>query len=391
MRVCVVTPWYPDRANPFAGIFVQQQVEALRGAGAEVDVEVVMEHPAPPDRNYRQAEAALDRLASRDAAAVYGDSRSTSWIPTITPPAIGYAGRAEAFARALSVKRRHRPVAADVVHAHVALPAAHAALAAGSQEQPVVVTEHFTGLSRVLRQSDAAAMYRRTVERSAKFSFVSASIRSALLEHFPELAPKVDITPNIVDLRGIPHRVRRTIGERWLYVGTLTEIKNIELLLRSFHRYRRGGTSARLTLVGDGPLRSWVEEYLLRNGLGDVVELVGAVAHSELGSYFDAADVLVHLSKLETFGISTMEAIGAGLPVINLDNGAAREVWGEIEPAVGAILPLDSDAEAVCDAVVALNDRCSSLDSDLGRSFVDERYSAATVSRHLLDVYRGVS
>ena len=47
MRVGFVTPWYPDYASRYSGIFVQKQVEAVIRAGADVSVEVPTIFPAP--------------------------------------------------------------------------------------------------------------------------------------------------------------------------------------------------------------------------------------------------------------------------------------------------------------------------------------------------------
>ena len=388
MKVCVVTPWYPDRLHSFSGIFVRQQVDALRDAGVEVEVEVAMRHSLPAGHSANAALKSLDRLASRDCSAVYGPDPSVSYIPSLEAPAIGFAGRAEAFAKGLQIKRKHRPIDADVVHAHVALPAAYAALTTDDR-LPVVVTEHFTGLQRVLRQADAALMYQGVVEVSAQFAFVSQSLSNVLTERYPRFESQVQLTPNIVDLREIPFRPRSTVGTRWLYVGNLTDVKGIKLLLRSFRQHFRTNCESKLTVVGQGPLEQWAAEFIKKSSLADAVTMAGSVEHAELGPYFDEADLLVHLSELETFGISTMEAIGAGLPVINLDNGAAREVWGEIESAVGRILPLDSDEDAVCSAVDDLRG-LTTLNPAAGRAFVERRFSPKTVAQHLITAYEGV-
>ena len=390
MRVCVVTPWYPDRVHPFSGVFVRQQVDALRRAGATVEVEVLMLHPAPPATDLGPAHAAIEKIAAHSPRSVYGDEPLTSVIPTLTSPAIGYAGRAEAFRHALAGKRRVRPVEADIVHAHVGLPAAHAALGVGDTT-PVAVTEHFTGLGRLLRQGDAAQMYQRVIERAAYLATVSNSLRSVIGERFgADVESAVETIPNIVDLTDVPFRDDRAGSvDSWLYVGNLTDVKNVELLLRSFDRFHQSSTTATLTIVGQGPKQEWIEEYIERHGLGDAVVLVGGLDHAELGTHFAAADLYVHLSTVETFGISTMEAIGAGLPVINLDNGAAREVWGEIVPIAGEILGAHASAEDVCDAADRLR-RSSTLDPHSARRYVTDQFSPESIANRLLDVYRSI-
>jgi glycosyltransferase involved in cell wall biosynthesis len=82
----------------------------------------------------------------------------------------------------------------------------------------------------------------------------------------------------------------------------------------------------------------------------DVVEL-GTVSDAELGRWYAAADVLVHPSLKEGFGLVTVEAMSQGLPVVASD----VPVFGEyLTRGVDALLPAAGDPEALAAAVRAL-------------------------------------
>ncbi|MFM7548032.1 MAG: glycosyltransferase family 4 protein, partial [Cyanobacteriota bacterium] len=133
----------------------------------------------------------------------------------------------------------------------------------------------------------------------------------------------------------------------------LTLVRGFALLLARCPR-------ARLILVGDGPLRESVQAELAP--LGPAVHTPGYVPYGELPRWYAMADVFVHPSPNEPWGVSVNEAMACGLPVVAADGvGAAHEL---IEPgASGAVVP-DRDPAALASVLTAL-----ALDPVLVRSW----------------------
>ena len=388
MRVRVVTPWYPDYVSPYSGIFVQKQVSALESLGVVVDVEYPHIFPAPPDAIPVEVWESLRALASADPGAAFSTEGNVTWIPAPVPSRSGSLGRAEAFARAISIKREFLPGSVDVTHAHLGIPTGLALLELG--DSPLVVTEHQSTLGRVFGQPGAKDAYRRTIEAADAFFCVSEHLRQQIMGALgSEYGSRVGVIPNIVDLADIPFRERGTaLGRHWIYVGTLALHKGIEAVLRSFRLFHKSvDKTARLALVGAGPHRPWVERFVAANGLGEFVDIHGAQTHRRVGALLDEADVMVHLSPSETFGIATLEAIGAGLPVVSVRNGGAENAWGEIEVKVGRLLPAGCTQMDVVNAVVDLRERWETLDPIGGRDLVDRLYSPSVVAQRLTEVY----
>src|SRR5262249_41812059 len=75
----------------------------------------------------------------------------------------------------------------------------------------------------------------------------------------------------------------------------------------------------------EGPLRGALEERARRRGLSSRIHLLGAISNEMLGACYGAADVfaLPSIARSEAFGMVQVEALGAGLPVVNtaLDSG----------------------------------------------------------------------
>jgi glycosyltransferase involved in cell wall biosynthesis len=101
----------------------------------------------------------------------------------------------------------------------------------------------------------------------------------------------------------------------FLWMQRLVSYKRPELVAEAFR-----GLPYRLTMVGIGPL-----EERLRANLPPNVELRGWIPREELRVLFARASGFVHVAE-EDFGISMVEALAAGMPVVALDAGGARDI-----------------------------------------------------------------
>jgi len=107
-----------------------------------------------------------------------------------------------------------------------------------------------------------------------------------------------------------------------LFVGRLTEVKNLIFLLSAFSRVK--DDDARLVLVGDGELREQLNACVNKLRIQKNVLFVGRFEGDELYAWYNLANFLVLPSKYEPFGAVTAEALQAGCPVLcSCDAGSA--------------------------------------------------------------------
>ncbi len=175
----------------------------------------------------------------------------------------------------------------------------------------------------------------------------SASVKRVLEEHLGLDTP-VEVIPNGLDLA--PYRQKPTpIGRDqfgWLagdvisvYVGRLSPEKNLSLLLRAFYGVASTYDKVRLLIVGDGPDRENLEAQVRLMKMENKVFFAGMVDHKEIPAYLFAADIFVTPSYAETFGLSTVEAMAAGLPTLGIDAPGTSDIIGDGIP--GLISPDD--------------------------------------------------
>jgi glycosyltransferase involved in cell wall biosynthesis len=275
----------------------------------------------------------------------------------------------------------------DVTHAHLGVPTGLAVM--NLSDSPLVVTEHQSAIPRMLEDEVIRQAYRELLERSATFLTVSSLLRDTMIDALGPVATGIEVVPNIIDFdRLLPRSDEPTDFRHWLYVGTLAEHKGVGMVLDAFTSYaKRHDPDATLTLVGDGPLRHYIESTTARRGLDRQVTLRGAVPHHDIPHHLATADVLIHLSPFETFGIAAVEAIATGTPVVVLENGGSSAAWGDISSMCGLILDRGVSAGEVADAVMDLRDHPGPLDLRAARQVMAGRFSAEIVGRQLLDVY----
>lgn len=187
---------------------------------------------------------------------------------------------------------------------------------------------------------------------------------------------------------------------RLLFVGRLCREKGVMTALRALDRLTRetkrvtGAARYALDIAGDGDvayageLRAFADQA----GLGDRVVFHGRVPQEKLIDLYDRADMLLNTSLWEEpFGLTTVEAMARGLPVIATRVGATPEI---VVPDATGLLVAPGDEQALAGAIARLAADPARRDhlSAAARRLVEERFTMETnserVARHL---YRAVA
>jgi glycosyltransferase involved in cell wall biosynthesis len=110
-----------------------------------------------------------------------------------------------------------------------------------------------------------------------------------------------------------------------VYVGRISEEKNIWELLAQFALAREMVPELHLLLVGDGPRRERVPERARTLGVGEAVHCPGAVPFEDVGSALALAEGFVTASTSEVHPLTVIEAMAAGLPVVAVSSPGIRD------------------------------------------------------------------
>jgi glycosyltransferase involved in cell wall biosynthesis len=166
-------------------------------------------------------------------------------------------------------------------------------------------------------------------------------------------------------------------------VGRLIEQKDHATLLRAFASVRAELPQARLAILGSGPLEAETRQLAAELGLEDAVTLPG---RTDIRDWLERADVFVHTSRWEGFGIVLLEAMLAGLPIVATRVSAVPEVVVDGETGL-LVDPGDHTrlAEAL-GALLADDVRATGL-GEAGRRRALDEFSVGRMAERTLAVY----
>ena len=221
----------------------------------------------------------------------------------------------------------------DLVHAHYAIPHAISAFLAREilrTRLKVITTLHGTDITLVGLEPSFLPVMRFSIEQSDGVTAVSRFLREKTMTNY-SITKDIRVIPNFVDTakyRRVEHPdIRAKFAppeERILiHVSNFRLVKRVQDVIRIFGEVRKKVPS-RLLLVGDGPERSACEILTREMDLQQHVRFLGK--QLELVPILSSADLMLMPSQSESFGLSALEAMACGVPVISSSVGGLPEL-----------------------------------------------------------------
>jgi L-malate glycosyltransferase len=275
----------------------------------------------------------------------------------------------------------------DIIHSHFIINGYVTLRAFENNSIPLILTEHYSAMS--LEKLDP--YYQRLGEYSYhkfdKVIAVSNFLAANIKKKFNVVA---DVVPNMVDLsvfEGVRNLNSNHRSEfRFVSVGRLHPIKNMSLLIKSFHKVFRDNKDVRLVILGEGFQRKSLEKEIIDFKLQDQVFLMGLVDRETIAKQLSLSDCFVLASKSETFGVAFVEAMSMGLPVIATRNGGVEDF---IDENNGLLIPVD-DQSSLENALLYMYENSSKYNSRRIAERVRDNYSENKVTETLLEIYQRI-
>ena len=252
----------------------------------------------------------------------------------------------------------------DILHVHYAIPHAYAAYMAKKMlidigiEIPIVTTLHGTDITLVGSHPFYNPAVTFSINHSDRVTAVSESLKNDTINLF-DIKKKIDVIPNFVDINKIKNKEKPC--ERILLAKKeekiLTHISNFRPLKRIFdvisiYEGVAKQVKSKLMMVGEGPEKIKAIQYVKENKLEDKVLFLGN--SNEIDKILCYSDLFLLPSEKESFGLSALEAMANGVPVISSNAGGITEV--NINNKTGFVSKIGDVKDMTANALTLLKD-----------------------------------
>ena len=170
-------------------------------------------------------------------------------------------------------------------------------------------------------------------------------------------------------------------------VNHLHPRKRIDLFIRSVGEAAKQVPGAVALVVGGGPEREALEELAGSLGMrvGEDVVFTGVVPEQELAAHYTLGDVYVHTGREESFGLSVIEALGLGLPVVSVNEGGPCDTVQHGKS--GYLLPATPEALGEATAHLLADPERARQMGSVGAQFVNSHFQWAKGAETLLRIF----
>ena len=233
----------------------------------------------------------------------------------------------------------------ELLHCHYAIPHATSAwiaremLRETKEDVHLITTLHGTDITIVGQDPSFYPITKFSIEKSDRITAVSDYLREETVRAFGCAGCEIEVIHNFIDpdtydRARYPTTLREQLGRSrpiLVHVSNFRAVKRVRDVIRVFAEVNREKPSV-LVMIGDGPDRPAAEEEARMLGIEGSVSFLGKV--DQIAPLLAAADLFLLTSQTESFGLSALEALASGVPVICTNAGGLPEVIRDGETGI---------------------------------------------------------
>jgi glycosyltransferase involved in cell wall biosynthesis len=298
-KVLFISNMYPTEKHKSFGIFVKNQVEALREKGLEVDV-VAINDP-------RGGKVNVSR-------------KYFSWVT-------------KSFLRLLFKGKSY-----DVIHAHYVFPSGIMGLLAKKlYKTRFIVTAHGGDIDKMARKNERIFKWTKQIlNRADHVIAVGDDLVKNIHEDFHVPKENLSLLNMGVNRQVFKENEKQKSREQVgldssemsiLFVGNVIRQKGLVELINALGMLKNEGVKPNLYIIGPTHDQAFLEELIQKSKtckVTNMVNFIGVKSQNEVAQWMSAADLFVLPSHIEGFGLVALEAMSCGTPVVGSNVGGLR-------------------------------------------------------------------
>lgn len=327
MRIAMLGWEFPPFMSGGLGVHCLELTRRLAAAGDEIDffmpaVEKPMSSPHPRIRLIEVAPTLLRPYFSyskKGQHAAYGEN--------LLKAVDVYSRQAAALVASEHAKKPY-----DLIHAHDWLTARPAGLAVHALHLPLVQTFHSTEYDRTSSPWEAIVDIERQAAAQADLLIAVSRRTREQVKRLGGDEKKIRVIYNGVDSSKFRHRQKSELSQMMqgkkvaLFLGRLTEQKGPVQFLHAAKKVLEKNQNVLFFIAGTGEMLPLLINMTLEMGLSEQVRFLGYLPDEEQKRIYAISDVYVMPSTSEPFGITALEAMASGVPIIVSKTSGVSEV-----------------------------------------------------------------
>lgn len=275
----------------------------------------------------------------------------------------------------------------DIIHVHYAIPHAPAALLAKQmfgnlgKNVRLVTTLHGTDIELLGIDISYKEITKYSLEQSDGITTVSHQLKISTIRKFNMDSEKIKVIYNFIDPKrfnnqGRTRHLNNNNDEKFIvHISNFRSVKRVLDTIAVLRRLK-DKIVVRLFLVGDGPDKPILEDLVKEQNLESCVNFMGSIP--DVQQILKMADLFLLTSEKESFGLSALEAMACGVPVVATNVGGLPEVVKDGE--CGYLVEVGNIEKMVEYALNILKDKELSIRlGNCGNKIAHEKFSIENI------------
>lgn len=376
MLIFVVPTSYPNKDNPVANSFIEEQAIAL--SKVEGNKVVVLNVQKQPSSSFlKKIDKTIGFTEVGAVSIIYAKHKTLSEKHLVLSNQYAF-DKAMARLYKCAVDKYGKP---DVIYAHF-YSAAYSSLKMESSV-PVVVLEHSGDLMQNKLDFRCRSILEKVVKKCDKYLATTDNLKSKVMQHTHSVKA-VDVLPNIIDEQFTYYSVQRDSKFRYFALSRMEYDKRLDLLIEAFCDAHLGNNDVQLYIGGDGKEHANLQKLIDEKRCSEQVKLLGRINRSEVLEQMKHCSCFALPSRHETFGLVWREALCVGRPVITTDHGGfGKTDWSD---NYGVMVEVDNKTQ-LTEAITYIYKNYNTYDLEKISSDNQSRYSARSIMDALMNIF----
>lgn len=386
MNIYVIPGWYPQNGTDLTASFIREQVLALKKRGNEV---VVLNIKLFSLREIFSYFKYKNRIWN-DNGVITKFYKTLTFVPSRFERLHHKSVSKRYYCiikKSIKNDRKKLNFMPDIFHSHVGPWCSYFCIySAKKLKLPIVVTEHYSGLTNGDKNSMKFVRERFVIDNSDVTIFVGENLKNSVLKK-TKASGKCIVIPNQISQSFFDYKYQvDNKKETFVFLTAchLVKLKKVENVIEAFHNEFLVNENVSLLIAGDGQERTKLENLVDLYGEKTRIHFLGKYSREKAPEIFSNSNVFVLTSEFETFGIVYIEAMSCGLPCIGTKGQGSDDIINEsngISVEFGNISELSK-------AMRFIYSSYNKFDSNVIKKYAFDNFSENSVCSKIESVYR---